>query len=79
MPLYEYTCDSCDNHFELLIRTRDERAACPECGAKKVTKQLSVPAAHSASRDSLPVCEVPRGGGCGLPQCGTGGCRGLGF
>jgi hypothetical protein len=27
----------------------------------------------------LPVCEAPSGGGCGLPQCGTGGCMGLGF
>jgi putative FmdB family regulatory protein len=78
MPLYEYTCDKCDSEFELLIRSTAETPACPSCGATKVTKQLSVPAAHS-SKSSLPVCDTPPGGGCGRPQCGTSGCMGLGF
>ena len=61
------------------VVTADEAAAaCPSCGATKVTKQLSVPAAHS-SKSSLPVCDTPPGGGCGRPQCGTSGCMGLGF
>jgi putative FmdB family regulatory protein len=79
MPLYEYTCEKCDHEFELLIRSSSDEPACPTCGTTKVVKQLSVPAAHSANSSSLPVCEAPRGGGCGLPQCGTGGCMGMGF
>jgi putative FmdB family regulatory protein len=79
MPLYEYTCEKCDSDFELLIRSASDQPACPTCGTAKVIKQLSVPAAHVAGGNALPVCETPRGGGCGLPQCGTGGCAGMGF
>jgi putative FmdB family regulatory protein len=79
MPLYEYTCEQCDNEFELLIRSSHDKPTSPTCGATKVIKQLSIPAAHIGGNSSLPVCEVPRGGGCGLPQCGTGGCMGMGF
>ncbi len=79
MPLYEYTCDQCDYEFELLIRSSSDQPACPTCGTKKITRQLSVPAAHVGGSNSLPVCETPRGGGCGLPQCGTGGCMGMGM
>jgi putative FmdB family regulatory protein len=73
MPIYEYHCQRCSSEFELLVRS-DEQPSCPECGGRKLEKLLSVPAAHSASSRSLPICEAPRGGGCGLPQCGMGGC-----
>jgi putative FmdB family regulatory protein len=76
MPLYEYTCQSCRQDFELLVRG-SERPECPECGSPKLAKRLSVPAAHVAGASSLPVCQ-PSGGGCALPQCGSGGC-GMGF
>jgi putative FmdB family regulatory protein len=79
MPLYEYNCPKCDSEFELLIRSSRDTPACPTCGTKKIEKRLSVPAAHSANNSSLPVCEAPPGGGCGLPQCGSGGCMGLGM
>jgi putative FmdB family regulatory protein len=79
MPLYEYNCPKCDNEFELLIRSSRDIPACPSCGTKKVEKRLSVPAAHTGTSASLPVCEAPTGGGCGLPQCGSGGCMGLGM
>ena len=73
MPLYEYTCLGCHDQFELLIRG-DEAPACPSCGGDKLEKQFSTVAAHVAALRSLPVCE-PTPGGCGLPQCGTGGCQ----
>jgi putative FmdB family regulatory protein len=76
MPIYEYTCDNCSSRFEFLVR-RDERPACPECGSRRLDKLLSVPAAHTTngSSSSLPICDAPRGGTCGLPQCGMGGCQ----
>ncbi len=78
MPLYEYHCERCELPFELLVRSRDEQAACPTCGTTRVSKLLSVPVAHTAGASSLPVCEAPRpSGGCGLPQCGTGRCMGM--
>jgi len=73
VPIYEYSCEKCGSEFELLIRD-SRRPACPECGTVELTKRFSVPAAHTGSRQSLPVCEIPRGGGCGLPECGMGGC-----
>ncbi len=77
MPLYEYACEKCDREFELLIRSANDDAACPECGTTKIRKLLSVPAAHTASSASLSVCDSPRGGGCGLPQCGADRCMGI--
>jgi putative FmdB family regulatory protein len=73
MPLYEYNCPACSKEFELLVRGA-EKPACPECGSARLEKLLSVPAAHTGGSKSLPVCETPRGGGCGLPQCGSGSC-----
>lgn len=75
MPIYEYACQDCDQDFELLIRG-DDQPVCPACGGVHLNKQFSVVAAHSANTRSLPVCQPPAAsGGCGLPQCGTGGCQ----
>ncbi|MBM4022979.1 MAG: zinc ribbon domain-containing protein [Planctomycetes bacterium] len=73
MPLYEYSCDTCSQKVELLIRG-DEKPECPHCHSTTLTKLLSVVRGH-----------VSGGGGqaaaaesCGRPQCGMGGCVGLG-
>lgn len=75
MPLYEYECCSCQSQFELLIRG-DEAPVCPECGATRVERLLSVTArpAQAGAADSFPVCNGPPAGGgsCGLPQCQRG-------
>ena len=35
MPIYEYECDSCLNHFELQQSMKDEPLqTCPNCGAR---------------------------------------------
>ena len=73
MPIYEYSCRQCTSDFELLIRG-SETPNCPECGSDELDKQFSVPAAHSASSNQLPVCEPRNEAGCGLPQCGGGRC-----
>jgi putative FmdB family regulatory protein len=70
MPLYEYTCRDCGTFAELLVGF-NEQPACPDCGGKQLEKQLSVIASPGHRSSDLPVCETPRGGGCGLPQCGT--------
>ena len=73
MPLYEYTCRDCSSEFELLVRG-SEQPRCPECESSKLEKLLSVPAAHTAGSRDLPTCHPAPSGGCGLPQCGMGGC-----
>jgi putative FmdB family regulatory protein len=70
MPIYEYTCNDCGSEFELLIRG-EEKPACPSCGQARLTKSLSVPAAHTTgSRD--PAC--PAKDTCGMPHCCGNNC-----
>ncbi|HZL91467.1 MAG TPA: zinc ribbon domain-containing protein [Pirellulaceae bacterium] len=73
MPLYEYACRDCDSQFELLVRGKDV-PHCPQCDSEQLERLLSVPAAHAKKSAELPLCERPVPGGCGLPQCGMGGC-----
>ncbi|MFO0817846.1 MAG: zinc ribbon domain-containing protein [Pirellulales bacterium] len=75
MPLYEYACQNCSSHFEVLVRGQ-ETPTCPQCGCQKLEKEFSVPAAHvKDGGGSLPVCQPsPPAGGCGAPWCGTGSC-----
>ncbi|MFM8579809.1 MAG: FmdB family zinc ribbon protein [Planctomycetaceae bacterium] len=73
MPLYEYVCDRCGERVELLIRG-DEKPACPHCNGSRLTKLMSVVAGHVAGSSA----GAPEPGGCGRPQCGMGGCAGLG-
>ena len=73
MPLYEYSCEKCSRKVELLIRG-DEKPECPQCKSTKLTKLLSVVSGHVANGGG----DAGTGGGCGRPQCGMGGCAGLG-
>jgi putative FmdB family regulatory protein len=45
MPLYEYECDSCGQHFELIRRFSDPAVdVCAVCGKGPVRRLLSSPA-----------------------------------
>ena len=48
MPIYEYTCASCGNEFELLVRSQTT-PACPACDSQDLERRLSLPRVHSAS------------------------------
>ena len=41
MPIFEYICKKCENHFEALVYG-DEKASCPKCRSTKLAAQLSV-------------------------------------
>ena len=44
MPLYEYVCEDCHQHTEILQKMGDAPATvCPNCGGK-LRKQISAPA-----------------------------------
>jgi putative FmdB family regulatory protein len=73
MPLYEYACEKCGKKIELLVRG-GEKPECPHCHGKKLTKLLSVVSGHVANGGGV----ADMAGGCGRPQCGMGGCAGLG-
>ncbi|MBM4155005.1 MAG: zinc ribbon domain-containing protein [Lentisphaerae bacterium] len=70
MPLYEYRCASCGGACEILVRSADEKPACPACGSKKLSKQFSTFAAAVAG-PALPSCAS---GACATGACSTGGC-----
>jgi len=74
MPIYEYRCDDCGSKFEKLVRSSDaDGLACPSCGEKHLTQQLSTFAAQVGGGKSsdAPVC--PSG------QCSNPGMCGMNF
>jgi putative FmdB family regulatory protein len=51
MPIYEYTCKSCQHQFEALIRKNDT-PACASCGSPDLERLFSTPTVNSeGSRD----------------------------
>ena len=71
--MYEYACQSCGHHFELLVRERT-RLACPSCDSEQLATQLSV-FAVSAPSSRTPMAAAPGScGSCGHPD-GPGSCR----
>ncbi len=74
MPLYEYECKSCDQIVEVLVRSDNDVATCPDCGDEKLTRVFSVPASPSVKgKSSLPM--AGSGESCGAPRCCGGGCQ----
>jgi len=73
MPIFEYLCQTCNARFEKLIR-RDadvESLACPSCGGRELSKELSTFSAHAQGAPAQPqpgpcgqMCPTP--GRCGL-------------
>jgi putative FmdB family regulatory protein len=71
MPIYEYACMECEDHFEELVRSSDQVVTCPGCGAAKVLKQLSSFAVHGSTSKPSGVTSSSGGGCCG-GSCGCG-------
>jgi putative FmdB family regulatory protein len=69
MPIYEYTCDECGHAFEALVRAATV-PVCPQCGADRLSKQLSVFA--TGATPAAPAMAGPCGT-CGHPD-GPGSC-----
>ncbi len=74
MPIYEYACQDCGQHFEMLVRS-DTVPACPQCHSTQLEKQLSVIAKPSG--DSAPPMPAGGCGGCGSASM-PGGCPMMG-
>jgi putative FmdB family regulatory protein len=72
MPLYEYECQSCHQHFELLVREQTV-LACPSCQSDDIEKQLSVFAVGSEAKAGSRASAPAPCGSCGDPR-GPGAC-----
>jgi putative FmdB family regulatory protein len=68
MPMYEYVCMKCEEHFEELVRG-DQVVPCPACGATNVARQLST---FSMVGTAGQTGAVTSGGGCCGGSCGCG-------
>lgn len=57
MPIYEYVCRDCKEHFEVLTTSSkvSEPIKCPQCGSLNVTKTISTSNFRlGSSRPSIP-------------------------
>jgi putative FmdB family regulatory protein len=70
MPIYEYSCESCGNKFEKLVRRSEDamESGCPSCGEKHLQQEYSTFAARANS--SPGVSEMPS---CPSGMCGNPG------
>lgn len=71
MPIYEYICEDCNEHFEKIVINKQQEIACPKCSSKRAAIQLSVFAASASNGGSTPSGGFSGGGGGG---CCGGGC-----
>jgi len=73
VPIFEYICRDCHQHFETLV-TADRQPVCPSCKGRSLDKQLSVFAVSAKSASTggpapgaCSTCGDPRGpGSCSL-------------
>ncbi len=68
MPIYEYRCPSCKEHFEKLVRasTTPAEVNCPTCGATGAKRLVSTFASFgfsSSSGSGSSASCAPSGGG----------------
>ncbi|NPV57936.1 MAG: zinc ribbon domain-containing protein [Anaerolineae bacterium] len=66
MPIYEYTCQSCHQQFEKLVRFGDsgQSPQCPHCQSQDTHKKLSLFATNApASTGSISASSSSCGSG----------------
>ncbi|MCH7807952.1 MAG: zinc ribbon domain-containing protein [Planctomycetes bacterium] len=70
MPVYEYTCSSCEHEFEEFVRsiTSDDPPSCPSCRSTRVNRKLSVFAAHQGWSKPCGASFAGPCGDCGDPR-----------
>ena len=73
MPIYEYECSSCKNHFEKLesINSEERVCECPHCGGK-AERKVSANSYHLTGPGFYNTDN--KAGKTSAPSCGPGGC-----
>ncbi len=61
MPIYEFACPKCRKIFSFLARTAraDKPPACPKCGSRKMSKQVSAFALQRGAREPAAASGEP--------------------
>jgi putative FmdB family regulatory protein len=71
MPIYEFACPRCRKIFSFLSRRLSPEGlpACPQCGSRKLTKEISRFALLKGAVEPAPApAEAAEPGGAGLPD-----------
>ncbi len=53
MPIFEYSCRSCHDLFEVLMKGRQSHPVCPSCSSTDVDRLLSLPGIQSETTRGL--------------------------
>lgn len=77
MPIYEYSCNVCENLFEQRVPHMGDMAPCPKCGGTDVKRLISGAAVLVKGGGAEPMAACPSGmcggmmpgGGCGMGGC----------
>ncbi len=69
MPIYEYRCGSCDEHFELIVRSSTV-LRCPRCESESIDRQISAFSVGSGSPAYTPPTEAACEGCPSARACG---------
>jgi len=67
MPIYEYECADCGNHFEQLVFSNHESITCSKCKSSRVKKRMSAFGFKSGEKFSSsagPACNTCSSGNC---------------
>ncbi len=72
MPIFEYICRDCGQHFERLVQG-GVTPTCPSCSGAQLEKQLSVFAVSTRAASSSAMPMTGACGSCGDPR-GPGSC-----
>jgi putative FmdB family regulatory protein len=70
MPMYDYRCNECGNHYDVFHKVREvaEDVVCPSCQSTRHTRLLSAPnvsiKGSGSAADFLPASSCETGGGC---------------
>ena len=70
MPIFEFSCDSCETEFEILVQGKRD-VSCPDCSGTNLTKRFptfAMSGHEAALREPAGPC-----GTCGDPG-GPGSC-----
>lgn len=59
MPLFDFTCQNCQNEFEALVRGAVV-PVCPSCQSDKLERQMSLPSIKTQSTHGLAMNAAKR-------------------
>ncbi|MGI6574425.1 MAG: FmdB family zinc ribbon protein [bacterium] len=66
MPIFEFYCSNCNQHFELLCKYSEKPAdpKCPHCNDTNTKQLLNKFAVHGQEKSAGSTCSTCSGGDC---------------